>query len=139
MSSVIINKIELQNWFNFKGDFEDNRIDFKDGLNIFTGDNNAGKTKLHNAFRWILKNEVIINKSNEAVKESISNNNLRKVVNHSTFRETALDAQVEIGVRLTFTKKRKNDGPRPWTEEDMLTLTRLLAKFPGGTSNRWDR
>jgi len=37
------------------------------------------------------------------------------------------------------TKKRKNDGPRPWTEEDMLTLTRLLAKFPGGTSNRWDR
>jgi len=37
------------------------------------------------------------------------------------------------------TKKRKNDGPRPWTEEDMLTLTKLLAKFPGGTSNRWDR
>lgn len=109
MSSVIINKIELQNWFNFKGDFEVNRIDFKDGLNIFTGDNNAGKTKLHNAFRWILKNEVIINKSNEAVKESISNNNLRKVVNHSTFREAALDAQIEIGVRLTFTKKRKND------------------------------
>lgn len=109
MSSVIINKIELQNWFNFKGHFEDNIINFKDGLNIFAGDNNAGKTKLHNAFRWVLKNEVIINKSNEAVKESISNNNLRKVVNHSTFRETALNAQIEIGVRLTFAKKRKND------------------------------
>merc|ERR1712150_308692 len=36
-------------------------------------------------------------------------------------------------------KKRKSDGPRPWTEEDMVNLTRLLAKFPGGTSNRWDR
>lgn len=110
MSSLIINKIELQNWFNYKGGFENNVIDFKEGLNILTGDNNAGKTKLHNAFRWILEDEVIINKSNEAVKESISNNNLRKVVNHTTFRETALDTQVKIGVRLTFTKKRKNDA-----------------------------
>lgn len=119
MSSVIINKIELQNWFNFKGGFEDNSIEFKDGLNIFTGDNNAGKTKLHNAFRWILKNEVIINKSNEAVKESISNNNLRKVVNHSTFRETALNAQVEIGVRFTFTKKGKK-------EKNSYVLTKIF-------------
>ena len=34
MSSLIINKIELQNWFNYKGGFENNVIDFKEGLNF---------------------------------------------------------------------------------------------------------
>jgi predicted ATP-dependent endonuclease of OLD family len=84
--SVIINQLELKNWFNYTGEYENNVIMFSDGLNIIIGDNNAGKTKLHNAFRWILKNEVIIIEGNDALETEIKGNYLKKVVNHTAFR-----------------------------------------------------
>ena len=97
-NSVIINKIQLSNWFNFKGDFKDNSITFKEGLNIFTGDNNAGKTKLHNAFRWIIEESVLINRVSEASKEKISNDNIKKIVNQLAFREAKVNDLIQVGV-----------------------------------------
>ena len=41
--SVYINQVELKNWFNYKGDYENNCISFSDGLNVVVGDNNSGK------------------------------------------------------------------------------------------------
>lgn len=36
-------------------------------------------------------------------------------------------------------KKKSKSENRPWTDDDYVQLTKLLSKFPGGTSNRWDR
>jgi len=78
--SVIINTIELKNWFQYKGDYKDNLIEFNEGLNIIVGDNNAGKTKLHNAFRFILKDEVLIEKDRIGyVEEKIDSENISKI------------------------------------------------------------
>lgn len=38
-----------------------------------------------------------------------------------------------------FSKSKQKAEDRPWTDEDYITLTKMLNKFPGGTSNRWDR
>jgi len=36
-------------------------------------------------------------------------------------------------------KNKKKDENRPWSDDDYVSLTKLLSKYPGGTSNRWDR
>lgn len=37
----------------------------------------------------------------------------------------------------TFRKQKEEN--RAWTDEDYSLLTKMLNKYPGGTSNRWDR
>ena len=103
--SVIINQIELKNWFNYKGDYQDNIIKFSDGLNIIVGDNNSGKTKLHNAIRWILKNEVIIIEGNDVIETQIKGDIVKKAVNQAVFRNTSNDGQIIIGVKIKGTSK----------------------------------
>lgn len=119
-NSVIINKIQLSNWFNFKGDFKDNSIIFKEGLNIFTGDNNAGKTKLHNAFRWIIEESVLINRVAEAVKENISNDNIKKIVNQLAFREAKINDLIQVGVKIEFTISKEKRDPKTYILENIL-------------------
>src|SRR4030042_3383224 len=102
--SVIINQIELKNWFNYSGNYENNVVKFSDGLNIIVGDNNSGKTKLHNAVRWILKNSVIIIEGNDAIETEIAENYLRKVINHTTLRNSKIGDSITFGVRIMFTR-----------------------------------
>ena len=108
--SVVINQIELKNWFNYNGDYIDNLIRFNVGLNIVVGDNNSGKTKLHNAFRWILKNEVIIIEGDDANETEIKGEYLKKVVNSSVFRNTRHKDQITFGVKINFTKTKRDES-----------------------------
>jgi len=105
--SVIINTIELKNWFQYKGDYKDNLIEFNEGLNIIVGDNNAGKTKLHNAFRFILKDEVLIEKDRIGyVEEKIDSENISKIFNQEILERSMikLDESGILGVRIVFTE-----------------------------------
>ena len=41
----IINSIAFKNFYNFYGDYSDNRYDFKEGLNIINADNGMGNVQ----------------------------------------------------------------------------------------------
>ena len=32
---------------------------------------------------------------------------------------------------------KKKNSPKPWTDEDQTQLVKLMAKYPGGTLDRW--
>lgn len=114
MSSVrIINEISLANWFNYKGGFDENKIDFKKGLNIVVGDNNAGKSKLHNAFRWILCDEIVLEqKDGPAINTKINESNFREILNQTYFNSLNDRDAIEFGVKLTFTHERSVDSSK---------------------------
>ena len=131
---ITIKSIELKNWFVYKGDYKDNKIDFKPGFNIIVAANDVGKTKLHNAFRWLLDNQVIIrnNKgsSNEKYKLVTLNENTllsgddkSGILNNKAFVITPLNGQIDIGVKLHYTDKNER-----FEKERILTKQISLRK-----------
>lgn len=107
--SIHIKSIELCNWFQFKGPFKQNRFEFQEGLNIIVGNNNAGKTKLHNAFRYMLSDLVRLEKSNRKDENdslyeeySIDENTISKVFNQRMALEMKDGMTATLGVKLTY-------------------------------------
>jgi len=107
--SIHIKSIELCNWFQFKGPYKENRFEFQEGLNIIVGNNNAGKTKLHNAFRFMLSDLVRLEKinrkdENDSLYEEypIDENTISKVFNQRMGMELKDGTTATLGVRLTY-------------------------------------
>ena len=106
--SAIINHINPINWFNYKG--ENNNIELSPGTNVLVGTNNAGKTKLHNAFRYILSDTVILKvkeKDGQLYREINPNNPkyILEIFNNSAYSELKVNDIGEFGVEISFTKK----------------------------------
>jgi DNA sulfur modification protein DndD len=55
---MIIKSISLQNFQCYSGLLKENIFEFKPGLNVIIGDNGAGKSKLYDAFYWLLYNKI---------------------------------------------------------------------------------
>ena len=55
---MIIKKISLENFQCYCGSLSENEFDFSEGVNIITGNNGAGKSKLFNAFYWVLFGQI---------------------------------------------------------------------------------
>lgn len=101
--AVIIKKIELKNWFGYKGDYEENSFEFSDGVNIIVASNDIGKSKLHNAFRWLLTDRVILkDKSNKYDFFNIDLNSIKDILNYHIQTTLKNEETVLIGVKLSF-------------------------------------
>jgi len=55
---MIIKKIELDNFMCYAG--KDNCIEFSEGINVIIGDNGYGKSKLYDAFYWVMYDQVFV-------------------------------------------------------------------------------
>src|SRR5690606_27571219 len=104
---VIIKKIQLKNWFGYKGEYEENSFDFSDGVNIIVATNDVGKSKLHNAFRWIFADKIILKniEKNKHEIASINLNNIQEILNHFVASQLKNEESVSLGVRLTYEVK----------------------------------
>jgi DNA sulfur modification protein DndD len=101
--AVIIKKIELKNWFGYKGSYEENSFEFSDGVNIIVASNDIGKSKLHNAFRWLLTDRVILkDKNNKYDFFNIDLNSIKDILNHHIQTALKQEETCTIGVRLSF-------------------------------------
>lgn len=107
---IIVHEISLSNWFNFKGSYEENNFKFLEGTNILVGDNNAGKTKLHNAFRWILKNSVVLEKADKAEEFEINDSNILSVFNQAAYDLAQLNDTLTLGVEVHFEEIKLNES-----------------------------
>ena len=111
VSTSIIRNINPINWFNYMG--SSNEISFSSGSNILVGTNNAGKTKLHNAFRFILTNEVILKVKDldgDLEYKAVNPNNTKYIL--EIFNMVVYKLKVneigKFGVELILQKRRTN-------------------------------
>lgn len=55
---MIIKSIAIENFQCYAGKLDQNRFDFRTGLNVIIGDNGSGKSKLYDAFFWVLYDKI---------------------------------------------------------------------------------
>ncbi|MEX1013570.1 MAG: AAA family ATPase [Candidatus Paceibacterota bacterium] len=55
---MIIKSIAVQDFQCYSGPLDSNIFEFKPGLNVIIGDNGSGKSKLYDAFYWLLYDKV---------------------------------------------------------------------------------
>lgn len=70
---MIIDKIEIENFMCYSGKTS---IPFKEGINVIIGDNGYGKSKLYDAFYWVLYDQVFESNKKEFIKTSSYRENL---------------------------------------------------------------
>lgn len=105
---VIIKKIELNNWFGYFGPYEDNVFEFSDGVNIVVAANDIGKSKLHNAFRWVLYDEIILKMGENYELCKINNVNAKQVFNNEKSNQLTIGQSDTMGVRLSVEISKPN-------------------------------
>lgn len=91
---MIIKSIRLANFQCYHG--TENVFEFSEGLNVIIGDNTAGKSKLYDAFYWVLHDRLPSYKhqKTEVVKE--------KFVNEWTKGKALEKKPIKVEVELTF-------------------------------------
>lgn len=70
---MVINSITLN---NFQCYYDVVKFEFKEGLNVVIGDNGAGKSKLYDAFYWVLYDQVFDSLNREFKKTNMVKGNL---------------------------------------------------------------
>jgi DNA sulfur modification protein DndD len=94
---MIITKIELTDFMCYAGY---NAFEFKEGLNVIIGDNGYGKSKLFDAFHWVLYNEIFIPELKEFRKTSTKEVGANIIADKAKFE--SVDGTVKTSVKITF-------------------------------------
>jgi len=96
----IINSIAFENFFNYYGNFEDNKYELDEGINIIVADNGAGKSKFFNAFLWLFYDQIL--DSDTKKKINIRNAGV-KILSDKAKNETPKGSYVKCGVMIEYT------------------------------------
>ena len=68
---MIVEGLQLKNFQCYAGEIADNTFKFSRGLNLVIGENGSGKSKLWDAFYWVLYDEIFQSDRREFLKTSI--------------------------------------------------------------------
>jgi DNA sulfur modification protein DndD len=96
----IINSIAFKNFFNYYGDFNNNKYELDAGINIIVADNGAGKSKFFNAFFWFFYDQILDSDSKEKI--NIRNAGV-KILSDKAKNETPIGSYVKCGVMIEYT------------------------------------
>lgn len=98
---MILERIELNNFMCYAGS---NKFDFTEGINIIIGDNGYGKSKLYDAFYWVMYNECFDTSQKKFIKTPLLK---KQIISDKTINEQE-DGIITASVILTFHTERDN-------------------------------
>lgn len=119
---MIIESISLKNFQCYYGEHEDNTFNFKDGLNLIIGNNGSGKSKLYDAFYWVLNDRIFQSETRSLVPTS--------VYRHKIISDKAkAEANMALATEVTLTVSSD--------EDTKYRLTRSINVLKTG-ENEWE-
>ena len=104
---MIIKSIKLKNFQSYYG--EKNKIDFTEGLNIIAGSIASGKSKLFDAFYWVLNDKIFVTGKDWVFTKNLGISFVNdKAKNESTEINDLIETSVEIVVKKNNERGSKN-------------------------------
>jgi DNA sulfur modification protein DndD len=92
---MILQSIELKNFMCYYGE---NKFDFTEGINVIIGDNGYGKSKLYDAFYWVMYDKCF----DTSKKEFRQTSQLKRLIVSDKAVKEVVDGTVTTSVKLTF-------------------------------------
>jgi DNA sulfur modification protein DndD len=98
---MIIEKIELENFMCYAGK---SSMEFTEGINVIIGDNGYGKSKLYDAFYWVMYDQVFVPER----KEFQNTKAVKSKIISDKAKSSATDGKVSTSVSITFHNLEKD-------------------------------
>lgn len=98
---MIIEKIELENFMCYAGN---SSMEFTEGINVIIGDNGYGKSKLYDAFYWVMYDQVFVPEK----KEFQNTRAVKSKIISDKAKANAKDGKVSASVSITFHNLEKD-------------------------------
>lgn len=96
---MIITKIELENFMCYAGASSENTFEFSKGLNVIIGDTTFGKSKLYDAFNWVIDNQIYISELKSFWKTGTEN--VREKIISDKAKVEAISDRIKTSVKIT--------------------------------------
>ena len=138
---MIIKSISMKDFQCYFGSHEENRLEFTLGINLVIGENAGGKSKLFDAFYWVLYDQIFQSDTREFVstrlyREKLVSDKAKKQcsVGHRVSAEVVLNLVDSRGVdfRITRIYRAKRTDENSWLADDSSKL--LIEEYK---STRW--
>lgn len=99
---------------NFQSYYEEQIIEFGDGLNLIIGNGGKGKSKLFNAFYWVLFGKIYVTSEGWCTTENLFQSSHKALHNYEYFNKKALseanvDGKVSCSVLLEIEDDKGNN------------------------------
>jgi len=120
---MIIKSLSLKNFQCYFGEHDKNTFKFRDGLNLIIGDNGGGKSKLFDAFYWVINDQIFNSDTRrflptKQVGETLVSDRAKKEceIDREITTEVALIAQASSGGEYRFRRimKARKIGDNEW-------------------------
>jgi DNA sulfur modification protein DndD len=99
---MIIEKIELENFMCYAGK---SSMEFTEGINVIIGDNGYGKSKLYDAFYWVMYDQVFVPEK----KEFQNTKAVKSKIISDKAKADAKDGRITTSVSITFHNLEKDN------------------------------
>lgn len=99
---MIIEKIDIENFMCYAGT---NSMEFKEGINVIIGDNGYGKSKLYDAFYWVMYDQVFVPEK----KEFQNTKSVKSKIISDKAKAESKDGRVTASVSITFHNMEKDN------------------------------
>lgn len=138
---MIIRSISLKDFQCYFGSHEENRLEFTSGINLVIGENAGGKSKLFDAFYWVLRDQIFHSDIREFVptrryREKIFSDKAKKQcsVGGQVSAEVVLNLEDSLGenFRITRIYRAKRTDENSWAADDASKL--LIEQYK---STQW--
>lgn len=98
---MIIEKIDIENFLCYAGI---NTMEFTEGINVIIGDTGYGKSKLYDAFYWVLYDQIYVSET----KEFQYTRTVRSRIISDKTKAEIEEGQITASVKITFLNVEKN-------------------------------
>lgn len=132
---MIIKSIAIENFQCYSGGLEKNKFDFRNGLNVIIGDNGSGKSKLYDAFFWVLYDKIFDSSTRLLISTSDVGVNL---IADMAKANCPVGAKVVTKVQLTLQEFRNgNTYPDEYILERSFSIQKLKDSQDYNEPENW--